>query len=746
MSTRPLHVRPSLLTFLVCTLLFAGTVFLFSRSLDYGFLNYDDPSYITNNAHVRAGLAWSGVVWAFTGHADYWHPLTWLSHMLDWELYDQVALGHHLTSILWHALNAVLVFFVFRRLTGAYWTAVFAAALFAWHPLRIESVVWVTERKDVMSGCFFLLTLWAYAAYADRRRQGVRALGRYALTLALFLFGLMSKPMVVSLPLILLLLDFWPLQRLPAASSSDARFRSLVNRWRPLLVEKIPFFALSAIISVVTILMQTSFGAFTLTLPFAARLANAAVSCVRYIGKFFWPADLAIFYPHPGTWPLLVVLGAVALLAALTFLAWHQRTRRPWLATGWLWFLITLLPVIGILQVGMQAMADRYTYLSLLGLQLALFTSFTHLCTRPAARVFASLAASLILLGCIVRTWDQQFIWRDSVSLFRHATEVSPNSDAAHGFLAYTLLGDGRIQEAETEARRSLALNPSNTTALFTLASIHDRRDEIAEAVAGFQRVLELRPHDSLARLRLGLALLKQHRRDEAAPHLTAAIAAEPSYRESFLRQGFTDFRTGFAAAALVYFEAVLSAFPDDSDAHFGLALALTKLGRADESFTHLRRAAELRPDLAPVQVEVGLALLSRRQPADAVTHFRHALAANPSSAMAHLGLARALEQLKQSADAQPHLEKAFALAPENPLIQRAWATSLARRGRFAEAIVHYERASAQLPDDASLHAELGFALLLDNRRNDAIARFEQALRLDPNFPGLRERLQQLRR
>lgn len=745
MPTRPLQVRPSLLTFFVCTLLFAGTVFLFSRSLDYDFLNYDDPSYLTNNPHVRAGLTSSSIEWAFTGHSDYWHPLTWLSHMLDWELYDQIAFGHHLTSLLWHALNAVLVFFVFRRLTGAFWTAAFAAALFAWHPLRIESVVWVTERKDVMSGCFFLLTLWAYAAYADRRRAGSRAPGLYALTLALFFFGLMSKPMVVSLPLVLLLLDVWPLRRLPAAGANSG-LRSLVTRWRPLVLEKIPFFALSAIISVVTIRMQTTFGAFTLELPFLARLANAVVSYVRYIGKFLWPADLAVFYPHPGTWPVLVVLAAVLVLVAITVLAWRQRIRRPWLATGWLWFLITLLPVIGILQVGIQAMADRYTYLSILGLQLALFGSLAPLAARPTTRAVAGLAAGVILIGCIVRTWDQQFVWRDSVSLFRHATKVSPDSDAAHGFLAYTLLGHGRIQEAETEARRSLALNPDNTTALFTLASIHDDRDELPAAVAGFQRALELRPDDSLARLRLGLAFLKQHRRDEAVSHLVTALTRDRSYRDSFLRQGFVDFRRGLAATAAVYFEAVLAVLPDDPDARFGLALTLGQLGRADDAFTHLRRAAELRPDLAPVQVEVGLALLARRQPAEAATHFRHALAANPNSGVAHLGLARALEQLNQSSAAQPHLEKAIALAPENPLVQRAWATSLARRGRFADAIVYYERALAQLPDDASLHAELGFALLLEKRRDDAIARFEHALRLDPNFPGLRERLQQLRR
>lgn len=746
MSARPPLVRPPFLTLLVCVLLFAGTVFLFSRSLDYGFLNYDDPSYITNNAHVRAGLTASSIAWAFAGAADYWHPLTWLSHMLDWELYDQVGFGHHLTSTLWHALNAALVFLVFRRLTGAFWASAFAAALFAWHPLRVESVVWITERKDVMSGCFFLLTLWAYAAYAERRRTAGHARRLYVLTLALFLFGLMSKPMLVSLPLVLLLLDVWPLQRLPAADPSGSPLRTLAARWLPLLREKIPFFALSAIISVVTILMQTSFGAFTLPLPLAARLANAVVSYVRYLGKFLWPAELAVFYPHPGTWPVLVVLAALALLTLLTFLAWRQRPRRPWLLIGWLWFLVVLLPAIGILQVGQQAMADRYTYLSILGLQLALVWSLRDLLARPALRTATSFAAGVILIACLSRTWDQQATWRDSVALFRHAARVSENNDAAHGYLAYTLAGLRRFDEAETEANRALALNPRNDIALFALADIRERQDRVEESVALFRQVLDLKPDNTLARFRLGIAVLRLGQRDEAVSHLTAAIHAQPSYVEAALRYGFETVRGGGAPAAAALFEAVLAVQPDHADAHLGLSLALPTLGRADEGFAHLRRSAELRPDVAPVQVEVGLALLARRAPADAATHFRQAVAASPNLAMAHFGLGRALDQLGQSADAVPHLEQALALAPENPAIQRAWAVSLARRGRFADAITHYQRALAHLPDDASLHAELGFALLLDKRRDEAIARFEHALRLDPNFPGLRERLHQLRR
>jgi protein O-mannosyl-transferase len=351
-------MRPGFRTAIICAILFGGTLLLFSRATRCGFVNYDDPTFVTDSPMVLGGLSWAGAAWAFTAPSDYWHPLVTLSHMLDCQLYGLSPAGHHFTSMLWHALNAVLAFLVFRRLTGGMWGSAFAAALFAWHPLRVESVVWITERKDVMSGCFFLLTILAYARFAAVRAAGQPALRAYLLAFACFAAGLMCKPMLVTLPFVLLLLDYWPLARHPACPA------------RLLVLEKVPFLALSCAAAVATVLMQESSDAFVLSLPMSARLGNAVVSLARYLGKFVWPFDLIVCYEHPGSWPAASILGAAALLSCLAAIAWSQRRSRPWIAVGLGWYLVTLLPVLGLLQVGLQAMADRYTYLPLLGVEL----------------------------------------------------------------------------------------------------------------------------------------------------------------------------------------------------------------------------------------------------------------------------------------------------------------------------------------------------------------------------------------
>ena len=379
--------RPGFRTAAVCVLLFVGTVLLFSRALQSGFVNYDDPAYLTDNPHVQEGLSWAGVVWAFTAPADYWHPLTWITHMLDWQVYGASPTGHHLTSVLWHALNAVLAFLVFRRLSGGFWLSAFAAAVFAWHPLRVESVVWVTERKDVLSGCSFLLTLLAYARYVDARAAGRPAWPSYLLTLGCFAVGLMSKPMLVTLPLVLLILDWWPLQRTGRGTGDPSRPRSPASALLPLLLEKVPFFVLSGAASVATVLMQQQNGAFVLDLPWGARAGNAVVALARYLGTFFWPVDLIVCYPHPGYWPATAVIAATVLALGLSLVAWQQRRTRPWIAAGWLWYLVVLLPVIGLVQVGFQSMADRYTYLPLLGIELALWWTAGPVLQTRRARV-----------------------------------------------------------------------------------------------------------------------------------------------------------------------------------------------------------------------------------------------------------------------------------------------------------------------------------------------------------------------
>ncbi len=706
---------------------------LFSRSTGYGFVNYDDPRFLLNNPHVQAGFTRESIAWAFSGGTDYWHPLTWFSHMLDWRLYGLSGGGHHLTSVLWHAVNAVLAFFVMRRLTGAFWTSAFSAALFAWHPLRVESVTWITERKDVMSGCFFLLTLWAYAAYAERRRTGSGAWSRYALTLALFAAGLMCKPVLVTLPVLLLVLDFWPLRRIGAVT------------WRALLLEKLPFFALSAATAVATVRLQADNGAFVLQLPLDARLGNAVVSVSRYLGKFFWPFDLAVCYPHPGYWPAWTLTGSALLVFGITFVAWRKRNTCPWFLTGWLWFLVMLLPASGVVQAGFQAMADRYTYLPVLGLQLGLLGALGDWPAGQAARWIRGGLAGLLLAACAARTWDQQANWRDSVTLFTHAIAVTERNDVAHGFLGYTLAGDRNDDAALAHCQLALEINPRNQIALLAHAELQARHGQPAEAIATYRKILELNPADAQSEHLLGQLLLRRDEVTEALVHLKAAAQRQPEYIQSNLEQARFEVRHGRYGEALVLYGLAVELDPRDASAHFGRGLALAQLGRKTEALASYEAALRLQPDSPETNTEIGLILFEQRQTDEAATHFRAALARQPDLVAALVGLGRATEQLGISAEATASFEHAIATAPDDPIVRRVWAETLARRGQFAAAVPHYERAVALQPDDASAHAGLGFVLYLTGRRDEAVAEWTEALRLNPDFPGLRERLEKVR-
>ena len=730
-SPRPaLRIDARLLTWTVSTVLFAGTLLLFRRAIDCDFLDYDDPGYITLNGHVQAGLTWDSIRWAFTGRTDYWHPLTWLSHMIDWECFGGDAGAHHLTSVVWHAINAVLAFLVLRRLTGAFTASAFAAALFAWHPLRVESVAWVTERKDVMSGCFFLLTLLAYAAYAGRRAAGGRGRGAYVLTLLAFVAGLMSKPMVVSLPLVLLVLDFWPLRRATAAPGN----------LRALLIEKIPFAVLAAADAIVTILMQRGDGAFVLSLPLEARLGNAVVSLVRYIGKFLWPFDLAVCYPHPGHWPAWTVILATLALGALSTVAWTQRRARPWLLAGWLWFLIVLLPALGIVQVGFQAMADRYTYLATLGLELALVWTCREL--RPRA-MLAGLGV-FVLAGSAARTHDQLSCWRDSETLFEHALAVSPRNSAAEGFLAYTYVAQRRLDAAERHARRALELDPASNPGRFALAQVDEARGRLLEAIAGYRQLLARNPRNDEAELSLALLLMVRQERDEAAAHFRAVAGRWPEVIEINRRLAAENLRARAYARAVVRYELAAAADPADAVAHYGLGLALDALGRPAAALDEFLRAAALSPSFAAAHALAGLRLLDGARQAEAETQFRAALAVQPRLGVASIGLGRVLVRQGRIGEATAILTQAVGLTPADAVAQRALAETLARAGRFAEAVEHYERAVQLRPQDAGAHTEFGYALYLAGRQREAAQQWREALRLDPTIPGLRARLDRL--
>ena len=544
--------RPGLL----CLLLAVTTLAVFLPIGRHGYVNYDDSDYVTANQHVKGGLSWDNVVWAFkSGHASNWHPLTWMSHMLDIQLFGDSPGAQHMVSVGFHIANTLLLFLLLRSMTGAVWRSAMVAGLFALHPLHVESVAWVSERKDVLSAFFFLLTLWAYARYADTRRcsargskvqspksQSRRSQGSavsdqklaakpppidrtmadhvsrftfhaslYLLALLFFALGLMSKPMLVTLPFVLLLLDYWPLGQIQWSTPAlEQRF------WR-LLLEKTPFFLLAAASSVVTFIVQRKGGAVSTSLSLGARVANALVAYVRYIGKMLWPTDLSILYPHPGHWPAWqVIASAVLLLGIFAAVIWLVR-RSPYLVIGWLWFVGTLVPVIGLVQVGIQSMADRYTYLPLIGLFIMLVWGVAELIPDRPWRVDALAAGGItVLVVCSLLTVRQVQIWRDSETLFQQAVRVTKDNYLAYNNLGYYLSGLGRTAEAIENYRMSLKINPAYEDALNNLGYALAGQKKYLEAIPLYEAALRIKPKHTEVHNNLGNALSETGRIDEA--------------------------------------------------------------------------------------------------------------------------------------------------------------------------------------------------------------------------------------
>jgi protein O-mannosyl-transferase len=543
---------------LICLLLAAVTFVLYWPVTRADFINFDDNLYVTDNAHVQSGVRSEEISWAFTtGHAANWHPLTWVSHMLDWQVYGTNAGGHHLTNLLFHIANSLLLFGFLQFVTGACWRSAVVAALFAWHPVHVESVAWISERKDVLSTFLWLLTMIAYVWYVRRPGRS-----RYAVVLLLFALGLLAKPMVVTLPIALLLLDIWPLQR-ASLGRTQHQETTWIDQWKPLLLEKLPMLALAGIASLITIYVQSLGGAVAqLHLSIAARVTNALVAYVRYLGKIIWPDHLAVFYPHY-YWPWWQVAGAILVLGLLLALIVRSGKTRPYLITGWFWYLITLLPVIGLIQVGEQSMADRYTYIPSIGLFIMVAWGISEvLAHRPSQQLTLVTLTSLALAGCLLCTRSQLRYWQNSAALFSHALEVTGENRVARNYLTQALSKSAQLDAAIRHYGDELRKNPNSDRIHNELGLVLDTRRKYREATNHYAIALQLNPKNATAHFNYGMTLVTLDQLDEAISHYVAALTLKPDYSEADTQLTLALTQQGKSKEAIDRFRATLKSTP----------------------------------------------------------------------------------------------------------------------------------------------------------------------------------------
>ena len=589
----------------ICIFLAVSTFAVYSQVQDHEFINYDDDKYVTNNEYVKAGFTRDSVGWALTtSYNSNWHPMTWLSHMLDAQLFGPNSKGHHLTNLLFHIANVLLLFLVLLRMTGALWQSGFVAALFALHPLNVESVAWVAERKNVLSTFFWLLTMWAYIRYAQKTN-----LKRYSLVILFFAMGLMSKPMLVTLPFVLLLLDYWPLRRL----QSDRR--TAISR---LVYEKIPLLVLVAGSVVTTLTVQKMGGALGSlnAFPIQERVINALVSYWLYLQKMIWPGGLAIFYAHPeNTLSVWKGLATAALLALVTTAAIRLARRAPYFAVGWFWYLGTLIPVIQLVQTGSIAMADRYAYVPLIGIFIIIAWGLPELLAKWRLRSrILTIAAGIWISTLMLMTWNQVSHWKNSITIFSHAIEVTdieyPDFLLAHNNLANALLAEGRTGKAISHYKMAINLMPDYAVNHNHLANALFAEQKTEEAISHFKMAIELMPDYASAHNNLGTGLLAEQKTEEAISHYKTAVKLLPDYATAHYNLGFALMKEKKTGEAIFHFKMAIQLEPNNTNAHSNLGNALLAEQKTKEAISHYKIAINLKPDNPLVLQNFKMALL----------------------------------------------------------------------------------------------------------------------------------------
>jgi protein O-mannosyl-transferase len=692
--------------YLIIVFLIVATFVAFGRIVANDFINFDDDKYITENNYIKSGINTESIKWAFTtSHASNWHPLTWISHMLDWRLFGANASGHHFVSLLLHVGSAILLFLFLNKTTSSLWPSAFVAALFALHPLRVESVAWAAERKDVLSMFLGLAVLYTYALYVEKPK-----LSKYYLCLILFALSLLAKPMLVTLPFVLLLLDYWPLcrwqkalnqQLLPvsndgglvkkkgkqrkADSTKEKKISmSLTNRAkiiRSLLWEKSPFIFLAIVSSIVTIWAQNKGGAvaFLEKLPFFERILNAILSYVAYLIKIFWPVNLAVFYPYEQLLPLWQVFGAASILLGISIAIIYAIKKAPFLFVGWFWYLGTLVPVIGLMQVGKQSMADRYTYLPSIGIGIMIAWGAAYLLPKEEQtrkKIFIP-PAIIIFVVLMFLTWQQCGYWKNSVVLYDHVLKVTKNNDLAHYNLANELMRQKNIGEAITHYLGAIGINPYYSSAHSNLGAALAAQGKNEEAIAHYLAAIKINPEQEEARSNLGVVLAAQGRNEEAIAHYLAAIKINPNYDDAYYNLANLFMKQGKIEEAVDNYRKAIKINPDHYNAHFNLASVLVKEGKLEEAIDHFRSVVRITPSSFTSLNNLGVNLERQLKHDEAIYYYRRALLIEPQNPGIYFNLGIALGNKGELKEAIENFRQAIYLKPDYEEARRALKLAL---------------------------------------------------------------------
>ncbi len=731
----------------VILLLVVAAFAAFAQVLDCGFINFDDPGYVTNNVHIRDGLSPKAILWSFTSTAQSnWHPLTWISHALDCSLFGLNPAFHHAMSLCLHLLSSIVLFLVLDRVTRARWQSAFVALVFAIHPLHVESVAWISERKDVLSGLFWMLTIGAYARY--RRSPGA---GSYLLTLGTFAAGLLAKPMMVTLPFVLILLDYWPFRIIqPASTSSVSGKATLRRQLQQSVYEKIPFFVLSLGSSVVTYMVQRQGGSMASSdaLAFSDRAANALTSYGTYIWKSLVPTDLAIFYPYPDAGvPMRELVLAVVVLAVLTIIVWRERVRAPYLIVGWLWFLGTLVPVIGLVQVGLQAMADRYMYLPIIGLSIMAAWGVPALVRQ--VKIYPQIpgaAFTLIVVGMILGTRAQVPYWRDSSTLFEHAVEVTSGNHLALNNLGAALADSGNHEGAVRRIREALRLRPDEILIHKNLARSLAALGEFPEALEQYTWILTHDPSDPVLQARAADILADLGKTNEAVGHYLEAIRLDPADAFSHCRLGELYAQEGKFEEARNECGIALKLKQTNSKAHDVLGIIAGKQGKLDEAVKEFLEAIRCDSSNADAYNDFGILYNRMGNGDEAMRMYESAVRVNPLLRNAHFNLGSALASRGRFAEAETHWLRAVELNPAASADARVNLGKLySMQGKSSEAIRQLKEALRIDPNNSQAHYAIGNVLVRQGNLAEAEVHYTEVLRLAPSFKAAQTALEKLR-